>query len=730
MKRKIPLLTILVLIGTSALFAQKQKKDSTRTIQLRELQVTGVRTVNGTGHHNEVNEQIIYAGKKNEVIVIDSIDANKAINNTRQIIGRIPGLNIVETESGGFTANGIGFRGLNPIQSIEVNLRQNGYNISGDVYGYNEAYYVPPMEAVDRVETIRGAAGLQFGAQFGGLVNYVIKQAPKNQSFELTTSQTGGSYGLFNSFNSIGGTVGKWNYYGFVQYRRLQGWRPNSEQTQVSGYGKIGYQATQRLSLGLEYSLLRNRIQMPGGLTDEQFAANSKASYRARNWLTSPWNILTASLNYKISDRTSLDLKSTFLLGERKLVWRNEDGGPAMMDEIDPATNRYVPREVERSEMQSNATELRLLTNYSLGSHTSTLGAGIRVAYAKFHRQGGGEGTTGTDFDLRLVGDKYAKDIRFTTANFAPFIENIFRLSNRLTVTPGIRLEYLRSTAKGYVTKAGVELPIDTAKIRSFILWGIGAQYKLTGNTNLYANISQSYRPIDYAQLSPFGVTSRIDPNMKDASGYQIDMGYRGTIKNILNFDLGAFYLAYDNRIGIVEKTDKNGNTYTLRTNVANSIHKGIEEYLELNLVKWLAPEVHANLSIFNSLAVVDARYTTGEYKGKQVEYAPRFINRLGLIYACNGFSTTFAFSQQSKSYGDASNVEKGSNNDPVVGAIPAYEVMDWSATYKWKRYSIKGGVNNLADKRYFTFRTDEYPGPGIIPAVGRSFYFGISAAF
>ena len=57
-------------------------------------------------------------GKVLIYFIIDSLDANKVINNTRQILGRIPGLNIVETESGGFTANGIATRGLNPIQSI------------------------------------------------------------------------------------------------------------------------------------------------------------------------------------------------------------------------------------------------------------------------------------------------------------------------------------------------------------------------------------------------------------------------------------------------------------------------------------------------------------------------------------------------------------------------------------------------------------------------------------
>jgi Fe(3+) dicitrate transport protein len=120
-------------------------------INLKEVTVTGIKTVRGTGHMPEVKDGIIYSDKKNEVILVDSLDANKAINNTRQILGRIPGLNIVETEAGGFTANGIATRGLNPTQSIEMNTRQNGYNISADVYGYNEAYYLPPMEAVSRI---------------------------------------------------------------------------------------------------------------------------------------------------------------------------------------------------------------------------------------------------------------------------------------------------------------------------------------------------------------------------------------------------------------------------------------------------------------------------------------------------------------------------------------------------------------------------------------------------
>jgi Fe(3+) dicitrate transport protein len=719
---------LLIAIISVPFVSSAQKRDTSKITMLKEVNVIGFKTVRGTGHMPEVKDGIIYAGKKNEVIIVDSLDANKAINNTRQILGRIPGLNIVETESGGFTANGIATRGLNPIQSIEMNTRQNGYNISGDIYGYNEAYYIPPMEAVSRIEMVRGAASLQFGSQFGGLVNYVTKDAPANKSFEFTTSQTIGSYGMYNSFNSIGGTVKKISYYGFIQYRNMDGYRPNSKQWQLSGFGKVQYKTSEKFNVGVEYSLLRNQLQMPGGLTDSLFNANPKISTRTRNWIRTPWNIITAYANYTPTENTTITLKTSYLFSHRSLVWRNEDGGPGALDEIDPATNEFVPREVGNEDMNNFTTELRFSQNYKLGNQKSTIAGGVRYAYAWFKRQGGGEGTTKSDFDLSITGD-WGYNLDFTTTNIAPFIENIFRIGNKFSITPGFRFEFLKSTANGYKTVNTLKQIPNENRNRTFPLFGIGLEFKPTNNTNIYGNFSQAYRPIDYSQLEPFGVTSRIDPNLKDAFGFNTDLGYRGTIKNFLNFDIGGFYMAYNNRIGVLVQTDPvAGNQYSIRTNIANSVHKGIESYVEFNLLKYLNTKSKYGLSIFNSFAYIDAKYTSGDFKGNRVEAAAKSINRIGLIFNNSNFSTTFQVNSVGDAYGDASN-EKISQ-DPVAGYIPAYTVIDISATYKIKNYAIKFGSNNLTDKSYFTRRTDEYPGPGIIPSVGRSFYVGLTAKF
>lgn len=147
-KRKIFLSIAVLFIAFKVRAQEKADTLKTQRIQLKEVTITDVRAIKGMGFLGETSNHINYSGKKTEIILLDSLDANTAQNNLRQILGRIPGANYSETEGSGFPLNGIGFRGLNPSQSIETNTRQNGYNIAADLYGYSEAYYLPPLEVM------------------------------------------------------------------------------------------------------------------------------------------------------------------------------------------------------------------------------------------------------------------------------------------------------------------------------------------------------------------------------------------------------------------------------------------------------------------------------------------------------------------------------------------------------------------------------------------------------
>jgi len=144
----------------------------------------------------------IYAGKKTEVILVDQTMANLASNNARQIYSKVAGLNIFQNDDAGLQLN-IGGRGLDPNRTSNFNTRQNGYDISADVLGYPESYYTPASESLEEIQIVRGAASLQYGTQFGGLVNFITKSPNANKGIEIISRNTLGSYGLYTNFTSL-----------------------------------------------------------------------------------------------------------------------------------------------------------------------------------------------------------------------------------------------------------------------------------------------------------------------------------------------------------------------------------------------------------------------------------------------------------------------------------------------------------------------------------------------
>ncbi len=696
--------------------------DSNQVFQLNQVTVTGAKGREGFSHLPAVWNGVNYSGKKTEVLTLDSLNANTAQDNPRQVLGRIPGSNYSETQGSGFPSNGVGFRGLNPTQSIETNTRQNGYNITADIYGYPESYYLPPMDAVERIEFVRGASAIAFGPQFGGVVNYVIKQAPANKPLEITADQTGGSYGLLSSFLSAGGTLGKWSYFSFIKASDNGGWRPNSAAQSYTGFGKLQFKPNDKWKIGIEYSFLQNLLQMPGGLTDAAFNQDAQQSLRTRNWMTSPWNVAALTASYQIGDNCSLTFQSANNYSSRNIVWRNEDGGPGSPDSINPVTMHYTPREILHENFKSTTNEVRLVDGYLLGGNRQLFDAGLRVFYGWMNRLEGGVGTTGTDANFSDSANYYDKNMAFTTLNIAPYIENTFRLNKRLAITPGLRLEYIHTAINGFVTTDdGSVLNLASQKDRMIGLAAIGVQYNTGDKSSIYMNLSQCYTPITYSQLYPLGLdtNARIDANLKDVTGYNFDLGWRGNLSHGISMDLGYFLMHYDNAIGFEDKVDAHGNTYAFETNVASAVHQGFESYVEWN--KGL-------FNVFNALALDRAVYTSGIYNGNYCPYAPKAIERVGVTFTVPHFSTTLLWSYTSEQFTDANNTVQSWN--ALTGIIPAFSVADWSSTVKVKQCKFKFGVNNLFDARYFTFRAVEYPGPGIIPSAGRTIYAGFGVMF
>lgn len=731
-KKGILLILLISIWYVSNAQIKKEPVDSSHIKSLPDITIVGRNSKSDYQQMPEIVGTNIYAGKKNTLIVLDNVQGNVVTNTMRQVLAKVPGIHIWESDPSGIQI-GIAARGLSPNRSWEFNVRQNGYDIAADPFGYPEAYYNPQLQAVQRIEIVRGQGSLQYGPQFGGLVNYILRNGSEiNKPVEFETQQTVGSNKLFNSYNAIGGKKGKVHYYTFFDHRNGDGWRENSRYYTNAGYGSLSYNFNSKFSLTAEVMRSNIRSQQAGGLTDAQIKQDAQQSFRSRNWFDITWTTPALIANYQISENTSWNTKLFGTIGDRKSVGFLQS--ITTKDSINATTLTYNNRVVNIDKYRNYGIESRIITDYKLGKLKNTLSGGIRLYTGTTTRQADGKGTTGTGYDVTVTGN-YPRDITFESRNVAAFAENIFRVTDKFLIIPGIRYEWLEGSSSGRngYTPSGAEIILQNiTRDRSFILAGVGTEYHITKSTELYANISQAYRPIQFANLQAPPTTDVVDPNLKDAKGYNIDLGYRGKVKHFLQFDVSGFYLQYDNRVGTI--TVSGTPSYRLITNVGSSTSKGFEGYIEFNPLKAFGKSKHGDLIIFGSYGYTDAKYS-GDHKdantkGKKVENAPTNIFRGGLTGGYKGFLLTAQISSVGETFSDANNTITPTANGNT-GLIPSYSVTDLTATYKLsKGLNLKAGINNLFDERYFTRRSGGYPGPGALPADGRTLFISIGAKF
>lgn len=685
----------------------------------------------------------LLSSKTLQVVDLEATLGNLAANNARELYKTIPGLNIWENDNSGIQLN-IGGRGLNPNRTSNFNTRQNGYDISADALGYPETYYTPPAQSLQRIEVLRGAASLQFGTQFGGMVNFVMKQGASDKKFEWVSEQTYGAFHFFNSFNSFGGTIGKFNYYAFYQYKRGDGWRPNANFEVHNGYAQLEFRPNDKWRIRAEQTIMQYVAHQPGGLTDLEFRQTPRQSKRARNWFRVNWNISALTVEHVFSNMTKLNWRSFFLGASRQSL-----GNLQAINRPDYETARNLIQ----GRYANIGTELRLVHRYTLGQRISALVTGIRLYRGQTEQRQGysNDGATGTWDDFTLApaaGGILQSDYQFPSFNGAFFIENLFSITEQWSVTPGARLEYIQTQAKGYYqdllvvpSRTGFDtlrndaIYEDRSNGRPVFLAGIGTSYKWNKNSELYANFSQNYRGINFNDLRINNPNQEVDPNLQDEYGYNADLGFKTSYKGLFNLNATLFYLAYQRRIGNIQGERPNAlnpsllEPYTLRTNVGDARIFGAELFAEVDWWR-LLPNQEESLwgcKVFVNVSLLDGRYTTTKNSfasGKQLEFVAPFILRTGIELSYQSFKINYQYAYTAQHYSDATNAELVPN--AVVGVIPSYGIMDLSASYQWRWLTLQAGINNLADARYFTRRATSYPGPGILSADGRSAYVSL----
>jgi len=689
-----------------------------------------------TNFLKDIENNSIFQSKKTELIISKNKTAT-SVNNPRLMYNQTTSLNIYQTDDAGLQLN-IGGRGLDPKRSSNFNVRQNGYEISADPLGYPESYYSPPFESLESIQIVRGAGALQYGTQFGGLVNFIIKKPNKNKNFDLILRNTIGSNFYYSNFTSVSGTLSNFSYLTYFNYKRGDGFRPNSNFNSYNFYSFLNYNLNNKINLSFEFTFLDYLAQQPGGLTDRMFYNNLKQSNRERNWFDVKWLLYNVQFSYDISENTNISFSSFLLDAHRySLGFRSN-----RVDQIDS----FEERDLIKSSFDNFGIESRLIHNDNIIFNKEIFLFGLKI-YSGTNSTIQGPGSSNSDSNFNFQNELYPNyenqsNYSNPNLNFSFFNENIFYLNDKISLVPGIRFEYIKTSSSGFYKNINTDAAGNTIlneiiysspddRIRSFLLYGIGLEYNPFKWFSFYSNYSKNYRAVTFADINVISPNFIINPDIKDESGYTFDSGIRGSFKKIILYDLSAFYFFYNDRIGFIQKEVSSGNVNTgivknEKGNVGNAIIFGQELLINLNISNFLFDFENLNVSYFINFSNINSEYVESDVNGivgNSVEFVPNINFKNGLEIKYKKIKTHLQYSFMSSQFTDATNSIE-SDLSGVIGQIPKYRILDFSLFYSGNKINYEFGVNNLLNEFYFTNRATGYPGPGIIPSPTRNFYF------
>lgn len=716
---------LIVFSYTSCIWGQKEK-DSIASHVLPQVEIKEYKFYDPQQIESGFKDYNI-SGKKAEIISLIRSPFILAEKTGRQLFAKTPGILVYDMDGAGNQIN-ISRRGLDPHRGWEFNVRKDGIMLNSDIYAYPASHYSIPLESVERIELTTGTSSLQYGAQFGGLIHYVSKGADSTKAVAFENISAVGSFGLVSTYNSIGGTIGKFRYFAYLSSRKRDGYREEEASENRAHLVRLEYFFSHKLRAQIEWTQSVYQFKSPGPLTDSMFTANPRQATRTRNYYSPTISIPSFKLTYTPNPRTTLQWVGSRLYGDRSSVMFYLPA--TIADSMNTEINNFNPRQVDIDLFDSYTTEIKLDQTFQIFKKNQRLVAGVQVLSNELTRRQNGVGTSGSDYDLTIVPDSWRRDITMTSSNIAIYGENTSYINRLVKFNLGFRYEQGVSLLGGDIVNIPSE-QINFDLSRQFLLLSGSISYKPTKKSELYSAVSQNYRPVILRDLTPADAFERIDPDLKDAFGYNAELGFRGNI-DYFSWDVNVYALQYNNRVGIVPLQDDATNFTTLRTNTGNTRTLGSEAFFQLQL----SLSEQMRLHVFTSSAVVLGKYMSGivragsgavDISGNRIEGVPQIMSTNGLQIHMKKWIYGVQINYVGESFADPRNTIEPSATGGV-GIVPEYTVVDATVRWEINRFvSVNAVLNNIFNRQYFTKRPIIYPGPGVWPSDGRNLSLSIN---
>lgn len=671
---------------------------------LEVVEVLAARESRVAGTLPALQDGKLFAGKKTSTVDL-SEQPNFVEPNLRQLFSRLPGLFVSDQAIP--SIYNVNYRGLgNPHESEFVAFFQNNVPLAADPFGYPTMYYMPAAQRVERIEFVRGGAGLLYGPQVGPVMNFVTRRADAQADASFRTDQSLGSEGLYSTYNEVRWATGDVGIMASFDHRSADGPRDNEDYDVNSAYLGLSYEGFEGVRLGFDLDLYQSDSGEAGRLSSEAFRTR-------RNRVKTPFN------------RVEIDQVVATLTYEQQLSEAATIDGRLWHLSMDRLSRRSAQFTDPANEPSTTAIDEQQFNNYGLDLRTALAWGGENVLTAGVTAyRNDSPRTRHVSATIRSSAQR-PEDLLFDldrAVNYsAIFVENLFALG-RLSLIPSLRLERINyDLREDLQNPALAREAIDLDRTDDELLLGLGLLYTLGEHSELYANVSESYRPQRFDDLiNP--ASELAGSNAPDVSrGVNYELGFRSQPSDRLLLDVSVFRIDFQDKIEQVQVNIAD----VERINSGDSRHQGVEfnvEYKALMIAD-------RSLTLFANGSLLDAEITnsvSANLEGNTPGFAPEYLLRGGFLYQDSVWNAALTATVVDDQFWQDSNAPRGSGAGLIEAEIPGYEVVDFSLEYRPSAsWTVYGGINNLLDEDYFSrVRND-----GIEPALERTVYAGVRFA-
>lgn len=657
MKRKITLSSALA----SSLLVFHTTSYAGESVDLGDISVTATKTERKVTDVPASIEVITEKGLEKSI----GLNANELLKNVAGVNIR-NSMGIVSTS----TTNKIYMRGFGGTDARTLVLL-DGVPLN-DAYGGAVEWTQIPIDAIKRIEVVKGSGSSLYGSNaMGGVINVITKE-PENQQTDISLSY--GSMDTKIGSIATSGKNGKFGYYLSGQLTDSDGYVADIEDNQKDNTIKRGvkkentnlkftYDIDNSSDIGIAYNYMHRQttgvLDIPDGYHPyEQTMHNVQTKYT------------------KVFDNLS-DMKFTLYKKKDKNSYDS-----LQYHATNPTQKKY--------EDEGTADDLGAMLQYTLPINNHIITAGIE-----------GKNSSAEKIDTYTSGDIVSTEGK--QDYYALFVQDEWFVSDQFIVNIGGRLDYYKNHDGKMYDEVNAVYTDHPDKSFDAFSPKVGLVYHLTQDTSIRTSIGKAFRAPTVSDLyrdwvsydKVYAGNANLDP--EKVISYEIGLDQKLGDKGSIN--ITAYQNEAEDFIYSIDPLDPASSNYKEKTNVGEVLIRGIETELNYSLNKeW---SLLANYT-YNKSTIDEFKANT-ELEGNYLTFIPKHKASATLTYENPAFATvSTGIRYVGKRYSDDANTEEKAYESYTLWDLKIYKKLN-------ENFIFEVSVDDLFDKGFVEY----YNSPG-----------------